>query len=107
RALENEFIERVQRAVEAAGLWDEFDTDWICLDCELMPWSAKAQELVRQQYAAVGSAARAALAEVVDALESTGNAEVDALRERYRQRAQAAEQYVAAYRRYCWPVKSL
>ena len=30
-----------------AGLWDEFETDWICLDCELMPWSAKAQELLR------------------------------------------------------------
>ncbi len=31
-------------------------TDWVCLDCELMPWSAKAQELLRQQYAAVGAA---------------------------------------------------
>ena len=29
-----------------AGLWDEFATDWVCLDCELMPWSAKAQELL-------------------------------------------------------------
>jgi protein phosphatase len=31
-----------------------FATDWVCLDCELMPWSAKAQELLREQYAAVG-----------------------------------------------------
>ena len=107
RALENEFISRVQRAVEAAGFWEEFETDWICLDCELMPWSAKAQELLRQQYSAVGAAARAALAEVVDVLEHTAKAEVDALRERYRERAHAAEQYVAAYRRYCWPVTSI
>ena len=41
--------------------WDEFGTTWVCLDCELMPWSAKAQELLRSQYAAVGSAGRAAL----------------------------------------------
>jgi hypothetical protein len=27
------------------------------LDVELLPWSAKARELVRQQYAAVGAAA--------------------------------------------------
>ena len=33
----------------------------LVLDCELMPWSAKAQELLRSQYAAVGAAARAAL----------------------------------------------
>ncbi|HEX6047547.1 MAG TPA: polynucleotide kinase-phosphatase [Pyrinomonadaceae bacterium] len=107
RALENDFISRVQRAVAAAGFWEEFETDWICLDCELMPWSAKAQELLRQQYAAVGAAAHAALAEVVDVFEHTANAEVEALRERYRERAQAAEQYVAAYRRYCWPVTSI
>jgi protein phosphatase len=107
RTLEKEFIERLQSAVEAAGFWEEFETDWICLDCELMPWSAKAQELLRQQYAAVGAAARAALADVLDTLERTGNSEVDALRERYQQRAQAAEEYVAAYRRYCWPVTSL
>ena len=30
-----------------ATCWDELDTDWVCLDCELMPWSAKAQELLR------------------------------------------------------------
>ena len=107
RALENDFIARVQLAVDAAGFWEEFGTDWICLDCELMPWSAKAQELLRQQYAAVGAAARAALAEVVDVLEHTAIAEVEVLRERYRKRAQAAEQYVAAYRRYCWPVTSI
>ena len=34
-----------------------------------MPWSAKAQELLKSQYAAVGSASRAALAEVIDVLE--------------------------------------
>ena len=48
---------RPRRALDAAGLWDELDTDWVCLDCELMPWSAKAQELLRSQYAAVGAAA--------------------------------------------------
>jgi len=34
-----------------------------------MPWSAKAQDLLKQQYAAVGSSARAALVNVVSALE--------------------------------------
>ena len=46
------------RRSTAAGLWEEFGTDWVCLDCELMPWSAKAQELLRTQYAAVGAAAQ-------------------------------------------------
>jgi protein phosphatase len=34
-----------------------------------MPWSAKALELVRQQYASVGTAARVGLAEAAGALQ--------------------------------------
>ena len=54
--LEQQFLSRIQQAAEKADLWDELQTDWLCLDCELMPWSAKAQELLREQYAPVGNA---------------------------------------------------
>ena len=108
-AMEKQFIATIQKAIEAANFWEEFETDWFCFDCELMPWSAKAQELLRQQYAAVGAAARASLAEVVATLErATPNvADIDALLARHRERANAVGNYVDAYRRYCWPVRSL
>src|SRR5712692_7236174 len=41
RALEDEFLQRIHLAMGAAEIWHEFNTDWACLDCELMPWSAK------------------------------------------------------------------
>ena len=106
---ETEFLARVHAALGASGFWESLDTDWACLDCELMPWSAKAQELLRQQYAGTGSAARAALPQAVAVLEQAaqGNAEVTPLLARYRERAEAAALYVEAYRRYCWPVHSL
>ena len=106
-ALEAEFIARIQRAMH--GLWEEFETDWVALDCELMPWSAKAQALLRQQYAAVGAAARASLVDVIASLEGAEQVtpDVTPLLDRYRERANAAEKYVDAYRRYCWPVSSL
>ncbi|MBS1849405.1 MAG: polynucleotide kinase-phosphatase [Acidobacteria bacterium] len=107
-SLESQFIEKVREAVERAGIWEELKTEWVCLDCELMPWSAKAQELLRQQYASTGAAARAALPEAVAALSTASeNPEVATLLEQYRQRAETAELYVEAYRRYCWPVHSL
>ena len=56
-----ELLGVVRAAVAAAGLWEELDTSWLLLDCELMPWSVKAEQLLKQQYAAVGAAARAAL----------------------------------------------
>ncbi len=108
-ALEAEFLARVQRALSATDFWKQFQTDWVCLDCELMPWSAKAQELLRRQYAAVGAAARAALPEAVAALESaaTHTPEAAALLARLCDRTACVSRYVAAYRRYCWPVRSV
>ncbi len=107
-ALELQFLERVRNAVDKAGIWEDLKTDWVCLDCELMPWSAKAQELLRQQYAPTGAAARASLPAVVAALNTTqANPEVAALLEQFRQREEAATLYVEAYRRYCWTVHSL
>lgn len=107
--LEREFLEAVRSAVEQAGWWDQLSTDWVCLDCELMPWSAKAQELLRHQYAAVGAASRAALPEVVALLEQSNatNPDLGALKERFVNRATMVDQYVAAYRKYCWSVRSL
>lgn len=108
-ALEAEMLARVNAALEASGLWAELETDWVCIDAELLPWSAKAQELLRRQYAAVGAAAGAALPEAVVALrEAAGRGlEVAELLERTRQRAALTEAFVDAYRRYAWPVESL
>ena len=106
--MELQFLEHVNHAVGAAGIWESLKTDWVCLDCELMPWSAKAQELLRQQYAPTGAAARAALPAAITALRAVaGNPEIAALAERFQQREEAAHLYVEAYRRYCWPVHSL
>ncbi len=112
--LELRFLDRVRAALTACGFWDELRTTWVCLDCELMPWSAKAQELLRSQYAAVGAAGNAALPHVQAMLAQAGgrlegearNAAV-AVQERYASRQQHIEQFVAAYRHYCWPVESL
>lgn len=107
--LEAELLERVRRAADAAGFWGEFQTDWLCLDAEIMPWSVKAQELLRQQYAAVGSASRAALAEVLATLAQAerNGAAVGGLADAYRKRAEMASLFVDTYRRYCWPVSSV
>ena len=108
--LETEFLGRVQAALTAANFWKRFETDWVCLDAELLPWSAKAQELIRQQYAAVGAASQMGLAGAVEALTqaATQNAgEIGPLLERYQARQALATRYVAAYQRYCWPVHSI
>jgi protein phosphatase len=107
--LEKEFLGRVQAAVTKSGLWDELASDWVCLDCELMPWSSKAHDLLRQQYAPTGAAARPGLAASIAALRTASKCvpEASELAGRYEERRVMAEQYVEAYRRYCWTVHSL
>jgi hypothetical protein len=95
----------VTAALTKAGFWEEFASDWFCLDCELMPWSAKARELVQQQYASVGAAACASLESAVQALATSPAAED--LLPRFRGRLHCVTQYRKAYQRYCWPVQSL
>jgi len=108
-ALDTEFLATVKRSLDRANTWEEFKTDWVSLDCELMPWSAKAQELLQDQYAAVGVAARVGLGETVNALRQASgrNQEIGPLLARFEERATLADAYVRAYRRYCWPVRSL
>jgi protein phosphatase len=81
----------------------------VLLDAELLPWSAKAEQLLRDQYAAVGAAARASLPVAVSALEQAAATGVDvtALLLRTRSRVANAEAFTAAYRRYCWPTDGL
>jgi protein phosphatase len=108
-SLEREFLERVQNAVTLSGLWEELKTDWLCLDCELMPWSVKAQELLRVQYAPTGTAGIHALAAAKQVLDEarTHIAGLDELADRTTARVDSLAKYRDSYRRYCWPVASI
>jgi protein phosphatase len=107
--LTGELLVRLRDAAVVAGLFDELTAGWVLLDGELLPWSAKAADLIRQQYAAVGAAAGHVLPAAVGALEQAAGSGLDlaALLERTRARAANAAAFRAAYRRYCWPTAGL
>jgi len=107
--VERAVLDRVIAAIGAAGLWDELATRWLVLDCELLPWSAKAGELLRGQYAPVAAAAAAGLDAACTALAAAGDRGIDVagLLAQTRQRRELAGRFADAYRRYCWPVDSV
>ncbi|RYZ56208.1 MAG: polynucleotide kinase-phosphatase [Sphingobacteriales bacterium] len=106
--LEQAFLQSIQQSLSQTGFWERFDTDWVCLDGELMPWSAKAQTLLQNQYAATGTAAIHAIREVVDTMSSVADhPDMQSLIGSYTERLQSAEHFRDAYRKYCWPVNSL
>jgi protein phosphatase len=108
-ALDQALIARVAAALGQAGFWERFETDWVCLDAELLPWSAKAQGLIRGQYAPVAAAGEVALTSALEAVQAatTRGLTLEPLLERLRGRKEAIDLYATAYRAYCWETNGL
>lgn len=95
-------LTRVRSALDSAKIWQELETGWVLIDAEILPWSLKAGPLIREQYAAVGAAARTALPAALEALTQAADRvpELVGLRDRTASRLDAAGRFEQAYRRY-------
>ena len=108
--VEESLLQQLIGAAQKSGLWESLETDWLCLDCEIMPWSVKAQELLVSQYAASGRAGVMTLSPAYEALEDcpqAGLPEFQALKERTLSRLCQVSNFNQAYSRYCWSVQSI
>lgn len=120
---EQALLSRLRVVLDQTEFWEEFKTDWLCLDTELMPWSAKAQQLLVEQYAPVGRAGRDGLSKALEALRgavghkrksfdvgetvSGQNFDLQGVLDSYEARRESLEKYIEAYHQYCWPVDSV
>ena len=111
RKMEEALLERLGMALSETGFWEDFQTGWVCLDTEIMPWSEKALSLIRTQYGPIGRAGRETLSAssacIEKAYERLRNPELEELQSRYREKQYAMDQYIKAYREYCWDVKDI
>ncbi|MBC8111011.1 MAG: polynucleotide kinase-phosphatase, partial [Verrucomicrobia bacterium] len=108
--LEQQFLEKLNIALEKSNFYEKHTSDWVCLDCELMPWSAKAQSLLQNQYAAVGSAAKNAIPAAVLMLEKAAKRfkesglkdfeTLSGLKEIFASKKQMIDEYIQAYQHY-------
>ncbi|WP_026423232.1 polynucleotide kinase-phosphatase [Actinokineospora inagensis] len=98
-------LDRVRAAVD----WDALGSDWVLLDAELLPWNAKAADLITDQFAAVGAAAHAALPSAISSLAAAvaRGVPVADLLSRTESRLDNASAFRDAYRRYCWPTSGV
>ena len=120
--MEGEILDRLDRVLTERGFWKDLGTDWVCLDTELMPWSEKAGTLLWRQYAPVGRAGREGLDAAISALEKTcmrpnrpfevdptasgQNTDPKELLSMLKEKRNAIDRYIDAYREYCWKVDS-
>lgn len=102
-----EILERLR--LSARPLFESLDTDWLALDCELLPWSAKALDLIKTQYASVGAAATHALPEALSVLEQAAARGLDVrdLTDQAESRLANATKFRDAYAAYVRPTHGL
>ncbi|MDR7302718.1 polynucleotide kinase-phosphatase [Haloactinomyces albus] len=102
-------LENVHAAVTELNLWEELGSDWLLLDTELLPWNAKAGELIRDRYAGTGAAAESALSSATSALRQARERGLDVgeLAARTESRHADVERFRAAYQQYCRPTEGL
>ncbi|MCB0581362.1 MAG: polynucleotide kinase-phosphatase [Phaeodactylibacter sp.] len=108
-ATEQALLHRLRAAMDKSGFWDRLETPWALLDCELMPWSAKAQALLQNQYAAVAAAGQLSLTQARSALQRAENRGINTngLSQYVGETRRMVEQFQQAYRQYCWEVDSI
>lgn len=109
QAMAEGLLARLRSALDSMGLWKELDTDWLLLDAEIMPWSAKAGSLIETQYAPVAASSYAGLdaaAEAFGRAEHRG-LEIAGIRNHFAVRAQRAALYGKAWAPYVWPVSGI
>ena len=111
--LEEQVLELAQKALTESDFWQRHKTDWVCLDCEIMPWSLKATELLQTQYAAVGAAATPATGKTLASFEMANKRDMEKNQSFYemlgrlRETAQLVDLYKKSYQQYCWPFTSI
>ena len=102
-------LARTRDALAATGAFAELGSDWVLLDAEIMPWSAKAQALIATQYGPTGAAARIGLRAAQEALARAvaSGLPLDALSAKTTERLGSAEAFAAVVRGYAWPVAGI
>ena len=120
---EVQLLDRLDNVLTKTNFWGDFNTDWVCLDTELMPWSEKAQGLIRSQYAPTGNAGIGSLTAAAELLEkacqrrniayevnsatSGQNVDLSAIADEYKAKLSDMLNYRNAYREYCWTVSTI
>ena len=101
-------VARIGAALDKSGLWADLQTDWVLLDTELMPWSAKAQVLLQKQYRPTVVAAQASANAVLQVIGQgdhlTDLADLKASSLRQAENASVMGQTIDGY---CWAADSI
>jgi len=108
KEVEAKIVHRLATAIDNVGIWEELQTDWVLLDVELLPWSAKAHEMINAQYLSTAHAAEKSATALLTAIEKSDcGEELRSLGDKSETQKSNAQRLNEVVKGYCWEVRSI
>lgn len=107
--LEREVLLELQKQLNNAGYFEKYQTDFVLMDAEIVPWNLKARELIASQYGHVSEAATMDRDYILNQLrkaQTTGH-EVNDWIDEWTIKQQNATIFRETFQQYCWDTKGI
>ncbi|SMQ81843.1 polynucleotide 3'-phosphatase /polynucleotide 5'-hydroxyl-kinase /polynucleotide 2',3'-cyclic phosphate phosphodiesterase [Bacillus sp. OV166] len=105
--LEEQILQELN--IDLSGYFEKYNTDFVLMDAEILPWNLKAKELIMNQYAHVGEMAlldRSKLQEQLKKALDNGK-DVSSWLEETSEKIRNAQVFNEVYQKYCWETEGL
>ena len=104
QSTETEIVLKLNEELVNKGYFEKYETDYVLLDAEIMPWNLKAKELISSQYAHVAENAILDLSKLKEKLEAVAgdNADLNKWLDEVGNKFENAKTFKEIFQKYCW-----
>lgn len=109
KEIEHEILQRINKGLTDNDYYQTYNTDFVLLDAEIMPWNLKAKELINSQYAHVAESAildRSLLRAKLEKVEKI-NKELENWLAEYVTLLDNAHVFKEVFQKYCWDIEDI
>lgn len=100
-------VELIHAELIAKNYFEQFNTSFVIMDAEILPWNLKAQRLIDQQYETVAENALMDRHKLMEKLHITEHVDVTSWLEEYKHKYKNAAKFDAVFKNYCWSTNEL
>lgn len=95
--------------IDLSGYFEKYNTDFVLMDAEILPWNLKAKELIMNQYAHVGEMALLDRSKLLEQLKKAldNGKDVSSWLEETDEKIRNAQVFNEVYQKYCWETEGL
>lgn len=100
-------VAKIHAELLAKNYFEQFNTTFVLMDAEILPWNLKAHRLIDQQYETVAENAVMDRQKLIEKLKITEHVDVTSWLEEYTHKYKNAVRFDAVFKNYCWPTNEL